>query len=145
MADSETMTEKPQIKEPYLEVTFRHDRPLAAYLYLPRRSDQQVQATRQAGEGLVVDLDRDGVPIGIEITAPGRSPSPLSTSYYATTTSPRLPRPMWVLSSQPELSGEGAPAPPPRHGLERPRISLLPHPPRPARRPAASGFWGPPA
>lgn len=64
------MTESPQTKEPYLEVTFRHGRPLAAYLYLPRRSDQQVQPTRQAGEGLVVDLDRDGVPIGIEITAP---------------------------------------------------------------------------
>jgi uncharacterized protein YuzE len=66
------MTERPQMKEPYLEVTFRHGRPLAAYLYLPRRSDQQVQGTRQAGEGLVVDLDRDGVPVGIEITAPGK-------------------------------------------------------------------------
>lgn len=58
------------MKEPYLEVTFRHGRPLAAYLYLPRRLEQKSQTTRRAGEGLVVDLDAEGRPIGIEITAP---------------------------------------------------------------------------
>lgn len=64
------MTDDRQIKQPFLEVTFRHGRPLAAYLYLPRRADQEVHGTQRAGEGLVVDLDRDGVPVGIEITAP---------------------------------------------------------------------------
>lgn len=57
--------------EPYLEVTFRHGRPLAAYLYLPRHADQKSRSTRRAGEGLLIDLDVDGRPIGIEITAPG--------------------------------------------------------------------------
>jgi uncharacterized protein YuzE len=58
------------MQEPYLEVTFRHGRPLAAYLYLPRRVDQKSQTTRRAGEGLLIDLDAEGLPIGIEITAP---------------------------------------------------------------------------
>lgn len=58
------------MQEPYLEVTFRHGRPLAAYLYLPRRVDQKSQTTRRAGEGLLIDLDSEGLPIGIEITAP---------------------------------------------------------------------------
>lgn len=58
------------IQQPYLEITFRHGRPLAAYLYLPRRGGQEVSTSRPVGEGLVVDLDQDGVPVGIEITAP---------------------------------------------------------------------------
>ncbi len=29
-----------------------------------------MHSTRRAGEGFVVDLDRNGVPVGIEITAP---------------------------------------------------------------------------
>lgn len=54
----------------YLEVTFRRGRPLAAYLYLPRASGAKVATTADAGRGLRVDYDRDGVPMGIEITAP---------------------------------------------------------------------------
>ena len=30
------------MKEPYLEVTFRHGRPIAAYYYLPRQANQRV-------------------------------------------------------------------------------------------------------
>jgi hypothetical protein len=56
----------------YLEVTFRHGRPLAAYLYLPRRARDRSARTRRAAPGLVVDLAADGRPIGIEITAPSR-------------------------------------------------------------------------
>ena len=59
------------MKEPYLAVTFRHGRPLAAYLDLRHGTDQKSQTSRRLGGGLVVDLDRDGVPLGIEITAPG--------------------------------------------------------------------------
>lgn len=62
------MATSPQ--QPYLEVTFRHGRPLAAYLYLPRDGGQKVSTSRPVGQGLVVDLDQDGVPVGIEITAP---------------------------------------------------------------------------
>ena len=55
-----------------LEVTYRHGRPLAAYLYLPRRpGDKSYRATR-VEPGLVIDFNRRGTPIGIEITAPGK-------------------------------------------------------------------------
>lgn len=57
---------------PYLEVTFRHGRPLAAYLYLPRRRGDRSVSTRRVPPGLVIDLAADGRPIGIEITAPKR-------------------------------------------------------------------------
>lgn len=60
------------MKEPYLEVTYRHGRPLAAYLYLPRRPRDRSSRTEQLAPGLIVDFHRDGRPIGIEITAPGR-------------------------------------------------------------------------
>lgn len=56
----------------YLEVTFRNGRPLAAYLYLPRRMRDRSARTRRVQPGLVVDLTTDGRAIGIEMTAPGR-------------------------------------------------------------------------
>lgn len=55
---------------PYLEVTFRHGRPLAGYLYLRPATGRTSQTTRRLDHGLVVDLDSDGAPLGIEITAP---------------------------------------------------------------------------
>jgi uncharacterized protein YuzE len=58
------------LQQPYLEVTFRNGRPFAAYLYLPGGGNQRVSMSRPVGQGLVVDLDQDGVPVGIEITAP---------------------------------------------------------------------------
>jgi len=60
------------MREAYLEVTFRHGRPLAAYYYLPRTSGQRSYRTRRVEPGLVVDFARGGKPIGIEITAPGK-------------------------------------------------------------------------
>lgn len=60
------------MKDPYLEVTFRHGRPLAAYLYLPRRSEDKSYRTIRVEPGLVIDFNRKGTPIGIEITAPGK-------------------------------------------------------------------------
>ena len=60
------------MKEPYLEVTYRHGRAIAAYLYLPRRADERSHRTSRPGPGLVVDFTRAGKPIGIEITAPAR-------------------------------------------------------------------------
>ena len=55
---------------PYLEVTFRHGRPLAAYLYLPRAPGDKSRRTERAGAGLVVDYTESGKAIGVEITAP---------------------------------------------------------------------------
>ena len=60
------------MKEPYLEVTFRHGRPIAAYYYLPRGASQKSARTRRVEPGLVIDFTAEGQAIGIEITAPGK-------------------------------------------------------------------------
>jgi hypothetical protein len=58
------------MKQHYLQVTYRHGRPLAAYLYLPRKvGDKSARSVKYEG-GLVLDFAADGRPIGIEITAP---------------------------------------------------------------------------
>ena len=57
----------------YLEVTYRHGRPIAAYYYLPRRPGEKSYRTRRAVSGLLVDYSRDGHPIGVEITAPSKT------------------------------------------------------------------------
>ena len=59
------------MKWPYLEVTFRHGRPLAGYLYLPRSAGDKSRRVEQAAPGLMVDYTESGKPIGVEITAPG--------------------------------------------------------------------------
>ena len=58
------------MKERYLEVTFRKGKPIAAYLYLPRRPGSKSARTTPAAAGILVDFSSDGSPIGIEITAP---------------------------------------------------------------------------
>ena len=58
------------MKEPYLEVTFRRGRPIAAYLYLPRETGERSFRTSKAEAGMVIDFGQKGNPIGIEITAP---------------------------------------------------------------------------
>jgi uncharacterized protein YuzE len=58
------------VRQRYLEVTFRNGKPLAAYLYLPRQGRVTVTSTRDAGNGLKVDFDAAGTPVGVEITAP---------------------------------------------------------------------------
>ena len=60
------------MKDSYLEITYRHGRPLAAYLYLPRRPDDTSHHCSPRGDGLVIDHAADGRPIGLEITAPER-------------------------------------------------------------------------
>ena len=60
------------MNESYLEVTFRHGRPLAAYYYLPRCPKDKSCRTRRVEPGLVIDFTRDGKPIGIEIVAPDK-------------------------------------------------------------------------
>ena len=58
------------MREPYLEVTFRHGRPMAAYYYLPRQPGEKSARTRRVEPGLVIDYASNGEAIGIEITAP---------------------------------------------------------------------------
>lgn len=60
------------MKGTYLEVTFRHGKPMAAYYYLPRDSGQKATRTRRVEPGLIIDLTADGKAIGIEITAPSK-------------------------------------------------------------------------
>ena len=60
------------MKDPYLEVTFRHGRPIAAYYYLPREANQKSVRTRRVEPGLVIDYTAEAQAIGIEITAPGK-------------------------------------------------------------------------
>ena len=60
------------MKSSYLEVTFRRGHPLAAYLYLPRQPTDKSYRTELVEPGLVIDYNRRGKPIGIEITAPAR-------------------------------------------------------------------------
>jgi uncharacterized protein YuzE len=60
------------MREPYLEVTFRHGRAMAAYLYLPRQGEEKSSSTKRVEPGMVVDFGASGKPIGIEITAPGQ-------------------------------------------------------------------------
>ncbi len=60
------------MKESYLEVTYRHGRPLAAYLYLPRTTKDKSHRTSKADPGMIIDYAETGKPIGIEITAPSK-------------------------------------------------------------------------
>jgi len=58
------------MKDAYLEVTFRRGKPIAAYYYLPRRRGQKSHKSVRTDAGLIIDFNRYGKPIGIEITAP---------------------------------------------------------------------------
>jgi hypothetical protein len=59
------------MNKPYLEVTYRHGKPLAAYLYLSRQAGDKAAYSQPVDDLLVVDHAADGRPIGIEILAPG--------------------------------------------------------------------------
>lgn len=56
----------------YLEITFRRGKPLAAYLYLPRRENDHSDRVEERGPGYLVDWSIDGRPIGIELTSPSQ-------------------------------------------------------------------------
>ena len=59
------------MKETYLEVTFRHGRAIAAYLYLARNPGEKSCRTKRVEPGMVIDFNSAGRAIGIELTAPG--------------------------------------------------------------------------
>jgi hypothetical protein len=54
----------------YLEITYRHGKPVAAYFYLPRQTDDAGTKSIAGSAGLITDYAADGRPIGIEITSP---------------------------------------------------------------------------
>ncbi|MGH8474365.1 MAG: DUF2283 domain-containing protein [Methylococcales bacterium] len=58
------------MKQRYLEVSYRHGRPLAAYFYLPRTTQDKSYRTSRADPGMIIDYAESGKPIGIEITDP---------------------------------------------------------------------------
>ena len=58
------------MRERYVEITFRKGKPLAAYVYLPRRVGVKSARTVEAAPGILVDYAASGEPIGLEITAP---------------------------------------------------------------------------
>jgi uncharacterized protein YuzE len=61
-----------QVTERYLEVTYRNGKPIAAYLCLPRRPGEKSYRTKRVEPGFIIDFNRKGKPIGIEITAPSK-------------------------------------------------------------------------
>ena len=61
------------MKHPYLEITFRKGKALAAYSYLPRATGDRIARTLDEGHGVHVDLNEYDKPIRVEITAPGPS------------------------------------------------------------------------
>ena len=60
------------MNDSYLEITYRHGRPLAAYYYLPREAGEKSVRTQRVEPGLVIDYASSGRALGIEITAPSR-------------------------------------------------------------------------
>lgn len=58
------------MSERYLEITYRKGKPLAAYLFLPRRPGDRSARTERFSEALVIDYGPDGRAIGIEIVHP---------------------------------------------------------------------------
>jgi uncharacterized protein YuzE len=54
----------------YLEITFRKGKPLAAYIYLSRKTGEKASSSKKYKEGIVVDFNDKNNVIGIEITSP---------------------------------------------------------------------------
>jgi hypothetical protein len=60
------------MKHRYLEITYRHGKPFAAYFYLPRIAGDTSSRTERHATGLVIDYAADGRAIGVEITSPSK-------------------------------------------------------------------------
>jgi hypothetical protein len=54
-----------------LQITYRKGKPIAAYIYLPRKRGDKATRTDEPTPGLLVDFAADDRPIGIEIRSPG--------------------------------------------------------------------------
>lgn len=59
------------MKQIYLKVTYRDDgSPFAAYLYLPSEPSEKRAKCRRVEPGMILDINKDGKLIGVELTAP---------------------------------------------------------------------------
>ncbi len=58
------------MSDAFLEITYRHGKPFAAYLRLPRRRRAKVSRTAELRPGILVDFDSKGTPMGVEIVHP---------------------------------------------------------------------------
>jgi len=54
----------------HLEVTYEDGRPWVAYLYLPRESNEKSGHCVEVEPDMVLDINKDGKLIGIELLAP---------------------------------------------------------------------------
>jgi len=61
-----------EMSDRYLEITFRKGKPFAAYFYLPRNPGEKSIGTKKVGAGILIDYDKSGRPIGIEIIDPAK-------------------------------------------------------------------------
>ncbi len=53
-----------------LELTYRDGRPRLGYLYLSEDPNEKSEHSRRVGTAMVIDLNKDGKLIGIELLAP---------------------------------------------------------------------------
>lgn len=60
------------MKRIFLKVTYRHGRPIAAYVQLPREPGDRTAKTERIDDVLLVDRTADNRPMGVEITDPSR-------------------------------------------------------------------------
>ena len=60
------------MKRIFLKVTYRHGRPIAAYVQLPREPGDRTAKTDRIDDVLLVDRAADDRPLGVEITDPSR-------------------------------------------------------------------------
>jgi uncharacterized protein YuzE len=58
------------MKNVHLEVTYEDGRPWVAYLYLPRKQNETSQHSIEAEPNMVLDINREGRLIGIELLTP---------------------------------------------------------------------------
>lgn len=84
------------MKSRYLEITYLRGKPIAAYLYLPRRAGAKVRRTAVEEMGLKVDFDEDGTVMGIEITAPAVATLPIINDLLRRLGQPDLPAEEWA-------------------------------------------------
>ena len=91
------------MKRPYLEVTFRKGKALAAYLHLPRANGAKAVRSDARPRGLVVDFTASGEPFGVEITAPALVDLDALNESSMISTSTRSSPPTWLRSELPEL------------------------------------------
>ena len=59
------------MRDRYLQIIFRNGKPFAAYLYLPRATDERSVRSEEVEHGMVIDYGLSDHSIGVELTAPG--------------------------------------------------------------------------